>query len=163
MRCVTRPRSFVAGVEGGFLFDILAVAGGDRSVAQCLGMSKDKAVMVHEWALCVIPVANKCDRSGIIFSLCISRRKNSDDHSIFMNPLITLFCSPDVILCNQTTEPLRSTSSTISGARVPLSVRPISAAKVLWGTHLAELRGVVSSIMRSTCSRERPLVSGMRM
>ncbi len=62
----------------------------------------------------------------------------------------------------QTTLPLRSTSSTISGAKVPLSVRPISAAKVLCGTHLAEVLGDVSSIMRSTCSSERPLVSGIK-
>ena len=63
---------------------------------------------------------------------------------------------------DQTTLPFLSTSSTISGASVPLSVRPISAAKVLCGTHLAEFLGVVSSIIRSTCSRERPLVSGIK-
>jgi hypothetical protein len=62
----------------------------------------------------------------------------------------------------QTAEPRRLTSSTISGLRVPFSSRPISAAKVVVGTHLAEVRGVVSSNMRSTCSRVKPLVSGIR-
>src|SRR5271170_3537493 len=62
----------------------------------------------------------------------------------------------------QTAEPRRLTSSTISGLRVPFSSRPISAAKVVFGTHLDEVRGVVSSNMRSTCSRVKPLVSGIR-
>ena len=44
----------------------------------------------------------------------------------------------------------------------PFCVRPISSANVECGTHLAELRGFVSSNMRSTCSRESPLVSGTR-
>jgi hypothetical protein len=43
-----------------------------------------------------------------------------------------------------------------------LLTRPISAAKVECGTHLADVRGEVSSSMRSTCSSERPLVSGTR-
>jgi hypothetical protein len=62
----------------------------------------------------------------------------------------------------QTAEPRRLTSSTISGLSVPFSSRPISAAKVVVGTHLDEVRGVVSSNMRSTCSRVKPLVSGIR-
>jgi hypothetical protein len=33
---------------------------------------------------------------------------------------------------------------------------------VVFGTHLDEVRGVVSSNMRSTCSRLKPLVSGIK-
>ena len=36
-----------------------------------------------------------------------------------------------------------------------------SNVQVVWGLHLAEVRGVVSSIIWSTCSRVRPLVSGL--
>lgn len=44
----------------------------------------------------------------------------------------------------------------------PFSVRPISSAKVECGTQFLDVRGVVSSNILSTCSRERPLVSGTR-
>ena len=45
---------------------------------------------------------------------------------------------------------------------MPFSVRPISWANVLCGTHLVDVRGVVSSNILSICSRERPLVSGTK-
>ena len=38
----------------------------------------------------------------------------------------------------------------------------ISPANVEWGFHLAEFLALVSSIILSTCSRERPLVSGLQ-
>ena len=45
---------------------------------------------------------------------------------------------------------------------MPFCVRPISCAKVECGFHAADLRGVTSSNILSTCSSERPLVSGTR-
>ena len=52
------------------------------------------------------------------------------------------------------------TSSGATSRARPLCVRPISSAKVEWGFQAAECRAFVSSIILSTCSRERPLVSG---
>jgi len=46
-----------------------------------------------------------------------------------------------------------------SSITTPVEVRPISAANVVYGFHEADLRGVTSSIILSTCSSVRPLVS----
>jgi len=44
----------------------------------------------------------------------------------------------------------------------PFSVKPISCAKVECGTHEALCLAFTSSIILSTCSRDKPLVSGTR-
>ncbi len=57
----------------------------------------------------------------------------------------------------------RPTLDAVLGAVLSRSAASAAVlAKVVVGFHLAEVRGVVSSIMRSTCSSDRPLVSGMR-
>lgn len=60
-------------------------------------------------------------------------------------------------------QPLFSTSTWISvSVTSPCLVMPISLAKVVVGLHPAELRGVTSSSILSTCSSDKPLVSGTR-
>lgn len=49
-----------------------------------------------------------------------------------------------------------------TGISIPFSPRCISAANVLCGFHLREVRGVLSSSILSTCSSVRPFVSGTK-